>query len=192
MIEEQKMLNTEAEIKAWLDLMGVENYTININTTNHEFSVNVNGDVNLAFEGLTYLPVCFDIVSGYFDCSNNKLTSLKGSPVVTGKDFDCSNNQITELNESKMIEGSLLCTKNPIQISYNIDIKVNNFEHECNQPEYRIEAFRDDYMEVGGFYILNLDSSEFNESMQQYKILKEKENLEKVVNISKIHKSLKL
>jgi hypothetical protein len=71
---------------------GIENYTIN-----GDGSIDVNGDVNLHGINLTELPLTFNKVSGYFTCSNNQLTSLKGSPKWVGDWFDCGNNNLTSL-----------------------------------------------------------------------------------------------
>ena len=49
----------------------IENYTVN-----DDGSIDVNGDVFLDNKGLTELPLSFNKVTGYFSCSNNKLTSL--------------------------------------------------------------------------------------------------------------------
>ena len=35
-------------------------------------------------------------MGGYFDCSNNQLTSLKGAPQSVGGYFDCSDNPVSE------------------------------------------------------------------------------------------------
>ena len=36
------------------------------------------------------------MVGGYFDCSDNRLTSLEGAPQSVGGDFYCSDNPISE------------------------------------------------------------------------------------------------
>jgi len=69
----------------------IENYTINSDGT-----VDVDGNVYLSDIKLTKLPLKFSKVSGYFDCSDNKLTSLEGSPHSVG-DFNCNNNKLTSL-----------------------------------------------------------------------------------------------
>ena len=38
-----------------------------------------------------------DLNSGYFDCSNTKITSLQGAPTSVGGSFDCQNTKITSL-----------------------------------------------------------------------------------------------
>ena len=65
---------------------GITNYTIN-----DDGSIDVNGDVELSFKDLTELPLRFNKVTGWFDCSYNRLTSLKGSPRLIGGYFLCTN-----------------------------------------------------------------------------------------------------
>ena len=47
---------------------GIENYTIN-----SDGSIDVNGNVDLYDESLTELPLTFNKVTGYFDCSDNEI-----------------------------------------------------------------------------------------------------------------------
>ena len=94
---------------------GIENYIIN-----DDGSIDVNGDVyiqNSEFTEislkLTELPLKFNKVRGDFDCSNNKLTTLKGCPKYVGGNFSCGNNNLTDLKGSpKVIDGSFYCSGN--------------------------------------------------------------------------------
>ncbi len=61
---------------------GIENYTINT-----DGSIDVDENVNLHNIGLEKLPIKFNKVNGYFDCSENELTSLGGSPVEVNGEF---------------------------------------------------------------------------------------------------------
>ena len=53
----------------------IKNYTIN-----DDYSLDVIGNVNLNWFSLPQIPLKFNIVSGNFSCSNNKLTTLEGCP----------------------------------------------------------------------------------------------------------------
>ena len=92
---------------------GIENYTIN-----DDGSIDVDDNVNLYDEGLTELPLKFGKVSGYFDCSNNELTSLEGSPNKVGEvggDFYCYNNKLTNLEGSPSeVGGHFYCQGNEL------------------------------------------------------------------------------
>ena len=79
----------------------IENYTIN-----GDGSIDVNGEVNLCFNDLTELPLIFNKITGDFDCGNNRLTSLKGSPRWVGGYFNCSLNNLTSLEFSPDYVGS--------------------------------------------------------------------------------------
>ena len=71
---------------------GIEDYTIN-----PDGSIDVDGNVYLYGKKLDKLPLTFNDVSGYFDCSNNNLTTLEGAPKSVGGYFSCSDNNLTTL-----------------------------------------------------------------------------------------------
>jgi hypothetical protein len=88
------------------------------------------------------IPIHFNIVDGYFDCSNNKLitlegapikvdgsfncsenqlTSLEGGPIEVGEHFNCSHNQLITLeNSPSKLWGKLFCDENPIHQVFNL------------------------------------------------------------------------
>ena len=89
---------------------GITNYTIN-----DDGSINVNGNVRLSDLLIPELPLTFNKVTGYFDCQNNKLTSLKGSPRWVGGYFYCDFNDLTSLEFSpEYVGGSFGCTDNDL------------------------------------------------------------------------------
>jgi hypothetical protein len=93
---------------------GIENYTV------ENGLVNVNGDVNLSGgkltklyeKKLTKLPVQFGSVTGSFNCYNNNLTTLKGSPHTVHGDFYCGmNDKLTSLVGSpREVGGNFICS----------------------------------------------------------------------------------
>ena len=86
----------------------IENYTIN-----PDGSVDVDGAVHLSNMGLTEIPLKFGRVSKYFDCSDNKLTTLEGSPSYVGRDFLCYRNRLTTLEGAPREVGrSFYCQEN--------------------------------------------------------------------------------
>ena len=92
----------------------IENYTIN-----DDGSIDVDGNVNLSYIGLTELPLTFNKVTGYFDCGKNRLTSLKGSPKWVGGFFYCDNNQLTSLEFSpEYVGGWFSCEFNDLIDNY--------------------------------------------------------------------------
>ena len=67
------------------------------------------------------LPNLSDIiVTGYFYCNNNNLTSLEGAPKEVGGGFYCSSNNLTSLEGApKKVGGSFNCYGNPVPLDYN-------------------------------------------------------------------------
>ena len=89
----------------------IENYTIN-----NDGSIDVDEDVNLHNLGLEKLPIKFNKVNGYFDCSENELTSLSGSPFEVNGDFKCHTNELTSFKYApKIIRGNFDCEWNNIK-----------------------------------------------------------------------------
>ena len=93
---------------------GIENYTVN-----DDGSIDVNGDVNLSWYKLIELPLRFNKVTGWFDCSNNNLTTLKGCPRWVGGSFSCQYNQLTSLEFSPdYVGGYFNCINNKLTNNY--------------------------------------------------------------------------
>lgn len=91
-------------------------YNINNYTINSDGSIDVDGNVDLTVSSLTELPLTFNYVSGYFICSNNYLTSLKGSPRIISHYFSCTNNNITSLIEGPdRVGGFYYCNNNNLE-----------------------------------------------------------------------------
>jgi len=85
----------KSEIDSMCRFFGIKNYSIN-----QDGSIDVNGNIDLAFKKLTEIPLKFNRVSGNFICWINKLTTLEGSPTYVGGDFDCSENNLISLDGS--------------------------------------------------------------------------------------------
>jgi hypothetical protein len=61
------------------------------------------------------LPVSFDHVRGYFDCSNMKLTALVGAPKWVGAGFYCGDNRLTSLvGAPQWVGGDFYCVGNQL------------------------------------------------------------------------------
>jgi len=93
---------------------GISKYTIN-----EDGSIDVDDNVDLYSMGLTELPLNFNKVNGYFNCSFNKLTTLKGCPKIITDDFNCNRNKINNLEYGpEIIGGDYYILKNNL---YRID-----------------------------------------------------------------------
>ena len=105
-----ELFKSKLKIKKWLDDMGIVNYVILENG-----HVDVNGFVDLKNKNLSFIPVQFNHVSGSFYCSGNRLTSLKGCPVIVDKAFSCSRNKLDDLEFSPKKTASFFCIKSNLK-----------------------------------------------------------------------------
>jgi hypothetical protein len=142
------------QIRIMCSLYEINNYTINgdgtidvdgyVNLTGQ--SISRNSAVNHHFPNLVVdrLPIKFGTVTGSFYCSDNKLTTLDGSPHTVGGNFDCRGNNLTSLkggpnsvggdydmskNNITTFEGfpelhsniiNISMVKNPVQVIYEL------------------------------------------------------------------------
>ena len=83
-----KKQTNNANIEAWCDEMGIQNYIVN---SKGEIDVNGDGGVWLNNKDFEELPYKFGTINGYFSLSECKnLTSLKNCPNHVGDYFSCS------------------------------------------------------------------------------------------------------
>jgi hypothetical protein len=103
-----KLFESFKDIDSICKKYNIINYTINEDGT-----IDVNGDVNLSYKGLTELPLEFRNVTGNFSCHSNLLTSLEGCPKSVGGDFYCYSNELTSLKGSpRSVGGGFHCYHN--------------------------------------------------------------------------------
>jgi hypothetical protein len=122
----------------------IKNYTIN-----DDGSIDVNGSVDLSWYKLIELPLNFNRVTGYFSCSSNNLTSLKGCPRWIGGWFSCNSNRLTSLEFSPdYVGGSFDCIWNKLTDNY-CDTEIGgNFYTSLKQDgltEYNYNEWRKMY-----------------------------------------------
>ncbi|WP_331139941.1 hypothetical protein [Flavobacterium sp.] len=72
-----------------------ETYHIDDYTFNEDGSIDVDGDVILMEMDLQKIPIKFNNVTGTFNCSYNRLTSLENAPKYVGEVFTCQSNCLT-------------------------------------------------------------------------------------------------
>ncbi len=102
---------TNQEIHDICKKYSIENYSIN-----SDGSIDVNGNVNLYKRGLSKIPLKFNKVSGYFDCSYNKLTDLENFPNEIKSWFNCSYNKLTSLKGvPEKVYDMFYCGGNPLE-----------------------------------------------------------------------------
>jgi len=84
-------------------------------TINPDGSIDVDDNVFL-LDDLKRLPVKFNKINGWFNCSYNKLKSLEGSPLEVSGNFSCHSNELTSFEYSpKIIRGYFNCNSNNIK-----------------------------------------------------------------------------
>ena len=119
-------------IEKWLDKYEIKNYTIK-----DDFTIDVDGDVDICTINLKEFPeyIQFDIVKRDFNCELNQLISLRGAPREVGRDFYCSLNELTSLEGApKKVGGDFDCFRNnltslkgcPREIGGNFSCNHNN------------------------------------------------------------------
>ena len=118
----EEVINKD-EISKKLDEFNIKNYTIN-----KDSSIDVNGNVDLCDKNLTEIPFNFNKVNSNFNCSWNKLKTLKGSPKEVNNNFICANNKLVSLEGIlKKIGGDFNCWQNlnlkDIHQIFKVDIK---------------------------------------------------------------------
>lgn len=126
------MLKNIEHIEQWL-----KNYKINKYHINEDMSVDVHQDVKLShgLEKLITIPIQFKNVFGFFDCSYQKLISLKGCPEYVAKDFDCGYNQLTSLQYCPKIVGGTFYANNNQLISLACELQEVQKSFYCvNNP----------------------------------------------------------
>ena len=70
----------------------------------------VSGDFDCSWNRLTSLEGAPQTVGGYFNCNQNKLKSLEGAPQTVGRDFWCGENQLQTLEGApQTVGGDFLC-----------------------------------------------------------------------------------
>lgn len=123
-------MNNLGDVENWLKEHSINNYTIS-----EDFHVSVQGNVNLndKLKGQN-LPILFDRIEGYFDISNNNLTSLVGCPNVVAKDFNCSKNKLASLFDCPVEVGEFDCSHNLLKnLSYGPKEVKGNYNCSFNE-----------------------------------------------------------
>lgn len=131
--------NKEEEIRNLCSKYNIKNYTIN-----GDYSVDVDGDVNMVSRNMSEIPIKFNNVNGSFYINGNYITSLKGCPKHITGTFNCSNNKLQSLNFGPEYVGvNFISYKNsltdvyhcPKYIGEGIDISNNKLTTLAGLPD---------------------------------------------------------
>ena len=101
-----------------------EKYTITDYSINPDGSIDVDGNVKLTYEGLGRIPIKFNKVNGYFECSYNKLTDLENFPNEISGSVYLTGNNLKNLKGFGKVGGLIYLNGNPLESfeGYNGDI----------------------------------------------------------------------
>jgi len=84
-------------------------------TRRSDGKIDVEGDVSISGLQLDEIPYDFGTLNGSFNCTANKLVSLKGAPEVVTGTFNCSGNGLTSLEGGpKEVGGEYSCVANQL------------------------------------------------------------------------------
>ena len=94
----------------------LDNFTRGTWSVNNEGLVDIKGSFICSSEGLEdFLGIRFGKVSGDFNCRDNQLKTLEGSPSEVGEGFYCYGNQLRTLEGSPRKVGvGFYCHENPL------------------------------------------------------------------------------
>ena len=163
----QFIKESKTDIDSICENYGIMNYTIN-----PDGSIDVDGSVILSSELLTIIPLKFGTVTRDFDCYNNKLTSLEGSPKSVGGDFECSGNKLTSLEYvPESVGGDFNCHSNQLtsleglpEIVGYINCRHNQIKDFRGVPEFFEGYFYCEGNPIEEIYTLFLQEDSINDS----------------------------
>ena len=113
-------------------------------------SYDCDGDVDVSEDIVTdgKLKIRFGKVGGYFDCNNNRLTTLEGAPKEVGRNFYCSDNKLTTLEGApNKVGGIFNCSDNKLTTLEGAPNKVGGI-FDCYRNE--LTTLKGAPQEVGG------------------------------------------
>ena len=94
-------------------------YKIRVYIINQDGSIDVDANVFIQNRNLKKFPLKFGKVNGYFNCEDNRLISLKGSPKEVYGFFSCSENELNTLLDGPLkVGGDYWCYSNPLTDVY--------------------------------------------------------------------------
>jgi len=157
-------------------------YDIKKYSLNKDGSIDVNEDVQLQNLDMEKIPLIFNRVNGFFNCSHNSLTSLKNAPKYVDGIFDCNYNKLISLQYSpKEINVSFNCYRNKLtSLEYSPESVNGNFicsENFIFSLEHAPKLINDKFICSGNpiayIYYLYVKKFENIELFNEYKIIKD-------------------
>lgn len=125
----------------------------------------IKGDFECSDNELTTMVGSPETVGGYFNCSHNKLTSLRGGPDRVHGIYRCTNNHLTDLVGSPKICGShLLCQRNSLRTLNGVPNTIKGTLDVSDNPELSMEEIINGIL---GMYVLG-DIYSGNRDLDRY------------------------
>lgn len=122
--------------------------------------VEITGYFSCSDNKLTSLKNCPKVIGGFFDCADNYLTDLVGTPSYIGGSIYCSINQLTSLEGCpKIVHGDFRCSNNKLSSLKGCpEIIYGSFECSDNQladlengPKYVKDFYKADFNILRGY-----------------------------------------
>lgn len=140
---------TEKEIIDWLDRYNITQYTLKAHKK-YGFVVNIDGDLVISNKQFVEVPVKFEHVTGFFNCSSNELTSLEFAPSFVGGNYSCSKNNLTSLKFlPQSINGNFYCYQNKLTSLKHSPHTVKG-DFYCNANQIKSLKFSPEFV-IGDF-----------------------------------------
>lgn len=140
----------------------LEKYAIVNYTINNDDTIDVDGDVYIVGFRITKMPFKFGKITGNFNCSDNKLTSLEGSPYYVGKYFSCYSNELENLIGSPIeVGGNFNCHDNQLTSLEGMSLEIGgDFVCRFNENLKELESISN--IEGDIYCDENIDTSKFS------------------------------
>jgi hypothetical protein len=120
----------EIQITKKCNDLGLKNWRLNPKTG----LVDVAGHVNISKMNLTSIPIRFGVVTGDFNCYENNLITLDGSPNQVGGTFYCYRNKLKSLVGGPTSAWSYNCASNKLANFEGAPEKLRGFFHGSLNP----------------------------------------------------------
>ncbi len=149
----------------------------------------INGFFDCSNNNLETLEGSPEYVEEDYCCNDNVLTSLKGRPKIINDNFDCSSNKLTSLEYCpKIIKSNLYCQNNELKnvkdqiIKYQIKAEL----YSTDEGNFWFDEIKEDF-EKYNEYLLKKEKQK-REKQQKDDIIKEKQIIKKnKIKINKIN-----
>ena len=143
-LDGKRKLKTQEEVKYILDILLNDTSDMVGYTVKKDLTVNIDGNLFLTDMDIKVIPIQFGIVTRHFDCSENRLKSLEGSPKEVGGIFWCYGNDLISLKGApEKVGGDFYCPDNdltslegaPEKVGGNFICSDNNLTSLKGAPE---------------------------------------------------------